>query len=473
MTTIERTLFEKIWASHVIRDLGEGRALIHIDRHVMFEGTSRLAFQALRKMNLPLRNRNLSYGVIDHAVSTAPGRTADTWPPARYRIVEMRDNSRDFGLELFDIDDPRQGITHVIAPELGITLPGCTFVCGDSHTATNGALGAWAWGIGGTEVRHVIANQALIQRKPKTMRVNFTGVLGSGVYAKDLILYLIGAHGIGAGTGHAVEYAGPAISRLPIEGRLTLCNMSIEFGARSGMIGVDDTTIDFIAGRPYAPREQMWDQAVAQWRGMRSDDGASFDAEIDIDCTAIAPQVTLGVTPQDVIAVDGRAPDPATIVDANRRRDVVRALEYVGLRPGQPIEGVPVDVAFLGSCTNSRLSDLEAAAGILRGRKKADSVRALVAPGSSAVKRMAEARGLDKIFRDAGWEWRESGCSMCNGMNGDIVEPGQRSISTTNRNFEGRQGPQSRTHLASPAMVAAASVAGRIVDVRKFLGGAA
>ncbi len=464
-----KTLFEKIWSAHVVKDLGDGRALIHIDRHVLQEGTCPQAFADLRKMSLPVRSKDLTYAVIDHSVASAPGRTADTFQPTRWRIVTMQKNCRDFGVELFDIDDPRQGITHVIAPELGITVPGATLVCADSHTATNGGLGAWAWGIGTTEVRHVLANQALIMHKANTMRVNYHGAIGPGVFAKDLILYLIGQHGISAGVGYVVEYAGPVIRAMAIEGRMTICNMSIEFGARAGLIGVDETTIDYVASRPLAPKGAELDLALKYWRTMRSDDDSVFDRTLEIDCSRIVPQVTWGTTPQDVLGVDQNAPDPATIGDSERRHEVERALDYIGIKPRQPLEGVPIDVAFIGSCTNARLSDLREAAKIAQGRMVASTVRALIVPGSTAVKKAAEAEGLDKIFTAAGFEWRESSCSMCVATNGDTVAPGQRSMSTTNRNFEGRQGPGTRTHLASPAMVAAAAITGTITDVRKLL----
>lgn len=470
---MRETLFEKIWSSHTVAMLDETRAIIHIDRHVIQESTSRQAFEGLRKMNLSVRNTDLTFGVIDHSPSTAPGRTAETFEPSRYRITTMRENCKWAGITLFDLDDPRQGIEHVVAPELGITLPGCTLVCGDSHTATNGGLGAWAWGIGTTEIRHVLATQTLIVRKPRVMRVRFEGKLAPNVYPKDLILYLIGRRGVAAGAGHAVEYAGSAIRAMSAEGRMTICNMSIEFGARSGMMAVDDTTLQFLSGRPYAPAGANWDRAAAQWRNLVSDDEARFDTEIEIDCNSVAPQVTWGTSPQDVLAVDGRVPDPSGAPDAARRDYIERALAYIGLTPGQPIEGTPIDVAFIGSCTNARLSDLEAAASIVKGRRVAEGVRALVSPGSSAVKRAAEAKGLDRTFREAGFEWRESGCSMCVASNGDVVPPGSRCMATSNRNFENRQGPRSRTHLASPIMVAAAAVTGKITDVRKLAPGRA
>jgi 3-isopropylmalate/(R)-2-methylmalate dehydratase large subunit len=380
----------------------------------------------------------------------------------------MQNNCREFGIDLFDIDDPEQGIVHVISPELGITLPGSTFVCADSHSATSGGLGAWAWGIGTSQVLQVMATQTLVQKRPKTMRVSFVGTMQRGVFPKDLVLYLIGRHGIAAGAGYVVEYAGSVIRGMPIEGRMTVCNMSIEFGARSSLTAVDDTTLQYLHGRRFAPKGKAWDGAVRAWRELYSDDEAKFDREIEIDCTPIEPQITWGTTPQDVIGISEFVPEPTRVADPERRRAIERAIGYMNVMPGQPIAGTPIDVAFIGSCTNSRLSDLEEAANIVRGRKVPEGVLALVVPGSSQVKAAAEAKGLDRIFRDAGFEWRESGCSLCVATNGDIVPPGKRSISTSNRNFENRQGPGSRTHLASPAMVAAAAVTGQITDLRKL-----
>ena len=464
----QKTLFEKIWDKHVVATFSDGRTLIHIDRHVAQEVTSFVAFQSLRKRNFSVRNRELTFGVIDHSVSTTPGRTASTFEPTRGRIEAMQQNCRDFGIQFFDVNDPEQGIVHVVAPEFGIALPGCTVVCADSHTATIGGIGAWAWGIGTTQVFQTLASQMQMLRKPKTMRVNFHGTPGFGVFAKDLILYLIGTHGTAAGTGYVVEYAGSAIRNLPVEGRMTICNMSVEFGARSGLVAVDEATLQYLEGRRFAPKGKDWGQAAASWRDMRSDGEAKFDREIDVDCSTIRPLVTWGTTPQDVIAIDESVPEPSSIADPERRKAVERALSYMNLRPGKPIAGTPINVAFIGSCTNSRLSDLEEAAKIVRGRKVAEGVQALVVPGSTQVKLAAEAKGLDKIFQAAGFEWRESGCSMCLAYNDDAVPPGTRSISTANRNFENRQGPDTRTHLASPAMVAAAAIAGCITDVRKL-----
>ncbi len=464
-----RTLFGKIWDHHVVTAFDDGRAVVHIDRHVLQETTCAQAFDAMRARGLRLRAPDLTYAVIDHSLATLPGRTAASFPPTQASIEAMRRNCREFGVELFDIDDKRQGIVHVIAPELGIALPGASLVCADSHTATSGGLGAWASGIGTTQVLHVLATQTLLLQRPKTMRVTFDGRAGPGVYAKDLILHLIGRFGTASGTGHVVEYAGPAIRALPIEGRLTICNMSIEFGARSGLIAPDDATFEYLAGRPFAPKRARWDAALASWRALPADAGARYDRELQLDCDAIGPQVSWGISPQDVLGVNEPIPAPDPGGDPERRRAIERALAYMDLRPGQTMEGVPIDVAFIGSCTNARLSDLREAASVLRGRHVAAGVTALVVPGSTAVKREAEAVGLDRVFRDAGFAWRESACSMCVAANGDLVAPGKRSLSTTNRNFEGRQGPDSRTHLASPAMVAAAAVAGRIVDVRTMV----
>ena len=466
--TTPQTLIDKIWNSHVIRELSDGRTLLHIDRHFLHDGTSRQAFDGMRRIKRPVRNRNLNFAVVDHILSTLPGRTGESHPAGRERIHALRDNCREFALELYDVDSPCQGIAHVIAPELGITLPGCTLVCGDSHTATNGGLGALAWGIGTTEVMHVIATQALLLRKPQQLRISFHGAIEPGVCAKDLILYFMARHGITAGTGCAVEYAGPAIRALPVEARMTICNMSIEFGARFGIVAPDDSAIGYVAERPFAPQGALWERAVAQWRTLASDSGAPFDHEIEIDCSKIGPQVTWGNSPQEAVAINETLPDPAAIADVDRRQALERAYSYMALTPGRTLEGVPIDYAFIGSCTNSRLSDLDAAAQVVRGRKVREGVIALVVPGSMAVKAAAEAAGLDKVFVEAGFEWRNAGCSMCVGSNGDLVPHGKRSISTTNRNFEHRQVPHSRTHLAGPAMVAAAAVSGCITDVRKL-----
>ena len=416
-----------------------------------------------------MRRPDLTVGTIDHGISTLPGRTLESWGPSTPRNLAMQRNCAEFGVRLFSIDHANHGIVHVVGPHLGFALPGCTYVCGDSHTASCGGVGAWAWGIGTSEVMQVFATQALVMRKPRTLRAEFHGTPRRGVYAKDMILALIGRYGVDAGVGHVVQYAGPAIRALPIEGRLTVSNMSIEFGARGGIIAADDTTLEYLHGRPMVPTGALWDQAVQAWRVLFDETDAEYDRVIDVDCSALVPQVTWGNSPQDVIAIDAAIPEPDSFADADRRALAQRALGYMGLTPGAPIAGTKIDIAFIGSCTNGRLSDLAAAAEVARGRKVAPGVKALVVPGAAHVKAAAEAAGLHKVFQEAGFEWREAGCSMCVAAGGDIVPPGQRSISTSNRNFEGRQGPASRTHLASPAMVAAAAIAGCITDVRQML----
>ncbi|GGI25709.1 MULTISPECIES: 3-isopropylmalate dehydratase large subunit [Bradyrhizobium] len=463
------TLFDKIWLSHVIREIEDGVFLLHVDRHMVHECTSAAAFEGLKRAGRKTRNPELTYAVVDHILSTAKGRTGETFAGGREFVQLLRENCQAHKIELIDVDDPRQGIVHVIAPELGIVLPGTTLVCGDSHTATCGGLGCWAWGIGTSEVEHVLATQTIVQRRPKRMRINFEGKLNRGVYAKDLILRLIGQIGVAAGRGYAVEYAGSVIRSLSIEERQTICNMSIEFGARAGLIAADDVTFEYLHDLPYSPKGEMWEQSLAYWRSLPTDPEAVFDREVDVDCTSIGPQVTWGTTPEDVGSVSDPIPDPAAVNDLARRAAMDRSLTYLGLEAGQSLEGLTVDVAFIGSCTNSRLSDIEAAAEVVRGRKVASHVRALVVPGSAQVKHAAESLGLDKVFLEAGFEWREAGCSMCVAINDDFVGPGKRCISTSNRNFEGRQGQKSRTHLASPASVAAAAIAGAVTDVRRYL----
>ncbi len=465
--TERQTLFDKMWQSHVVAPFGDDRSIIYIDRHFLQETTCYEAFDHLRKQGIRVHAPRQTFAVIDHCVSTEIGRTDLSFPPTTYWIRAMRKNCEEFGIELFDIADTRQGIVHVIAPELGVALPGASLVCGDSHTATCGGLGAWAFGIGTSQVGQVLASQSLILSKPKAMRVTFDGALPAGVHAKDMILALIGKYGTASATGYAVEYAGPAIRALPIEGRMTISNMSVEFGARGGFVQADDATFDYLHGRPFAPRAAAWDRAVAHWRTLRSDDDASFDKELYLDCATLSPQVSWGTSPQDMIGVNDVVPDPLAISDRDRRRSMEKAIAYMGLAPGDPIAGTPIDVAFIGSCTNGRISDLQEAARIVRGRKVKEGVRAVVVPGSTSVKAEAERLGLRDIFVGAGFEWREAGCSMCVSGNGDKVPPGKRSISTTNRNFEGRQGPDSRTHITSPAMVAAAAITGCITDVRK------
>jgi 3-isopropylmalate/(R)-2-methylmalate dehydratase large subunit len=463
-----QTLFEKIWAQHVVADLPGGLSLLAIDRNYLHDLEAGPNFVRLEKLGYRVHDPDLTYAMPDHAISSAPGRTTDTNPTGGRLLREMRRGASAAGVKLFDIGDEGQGIVHVAAPEMGLTLPGSTVVCPDSHTCTHGAFGALAIAIGSSEVSHVLATQTLRQKKPNFMRITFDGARATGVTAKDVILATIGRLGTAAGRGYAVEYAGALVSELTIEERLTVCNLSIELGSKTGIIAPDDTTYQYLAGRPYAPKNTLFDRAVAQWRTLPSDDDAVFDAEHGIDVATIAPQITWGTSPQDVIDITGRIPDPTNETNADRRKSMEAALKYMGLRPGDAIEGTPVDWVFIGSCTNGRLSDLREAVKVLGGRKVAPDVRAWVVPGSVAVQRAAEREGLHSQFLDAGFEWREPGCSMCLGANGDIIAPGQRSVSTTNRNFVGRQGPGARTHLASPAMAVAAAVTGRIADIRKL-----
>ena len=465
MVSYGRTMLAKIWDQHVIARLSDDTDLLHVDRHLLHDLGGSRGLLDLKSRGLTVHNPELTFATPDHAISTARGR-AGTIKIGQELLAALRVETTAAGIRMFDIDEPGQGIVHVIGPELGLSLPGCLIVCGDSHTCTHGGLGALAFGIGSSELAHVLATQALIQRRPKTMRVKFEGKLSLGVTAKDLILALIGHIGAAGGTGYAVEYAGSAIREMPVEGRLTICNLSIELGAKMGMIAPDEKTYDYLRGRPYAPQGAMWEQAVEAWRQLPSDADAGFDQEVLIDVTKIIPQVTWGISPEHVIGVDGRTPDPQTVGDPARRAALETALDYMGLKPGALIAGTPVDWVFIGSCTNSRLSDLRAAAEVARGRKVAPGVRAWIVPGSETVKREAVAEGLDRIFIDAGFEWREPGCSMCLAANGETVAPGQRSVSTSNRNFVGRQGPRARTHLASPASAAAAAIAGAIADVR-------
>ena len=460
-----RTLLAKIWDQHVIARISEDTDLLHVDRHLLHDLGGSRGLLDLKSRSLRVHNPELTFATPDHAISTARGRTG-TSKIGQELLAALRAETSASGIEMFDVDQPGQGIVHVIGPELGLSLPGSLIVCGDSHTCTHGGLGALAFGIGSSELTHVLATQALIQRRPKTMRVRFEGKLPLGVTAKDMILALIGHVGAAGGTGYAVEYAGSAIRDMPIEGRLTICNLSIELGAKMGMVAPDEKTFEFLRGRFYAPQGEMWDRALNAWRQLPSDTNAAFDKEVIIDVARIIPQVTWGISPEHVIGVDGHIPDPKAIDDPIRRAAIETALDYMGLTPGAPIAGTPVDWVFIGSCTNSRLSDLRAAAEVARGRKVAAGVRAWVVPGSETVKREAVAEGLDKLFIDAGFEWREPGCSMCLAANGETVPPGQRSVSTSNRNFVGRQGPRARTHLASPASAAAAAILGAIADVR-------
>ncbi len=463
------SLYEKLWQSHVVREESDGTALLYIDRHLVHEVTSPQAFEGLRLANRGLWRVGSILATADHNTPTTNQKVI-TDPVSRLQVDTLDDNCRRYGITEYPMGDHRQGIVHVIGPEQGATLPGMTVVCGDSHTSTHGAFAALAMGIGTSEVEHVMATQTLLSRKAKTMQVNVEGALRPGVTAKDVALAIIGHIGTAGGTGHAIEFSGPVIRGLSMEGRMTLCNMAIEAGARAGMVAVDDTTLDYLKGRPYAPQGPQWEAAVAYWRTLHSDEGASFDQVVNLNADTFEPLVTWGTSPEMVVAVNGRIPDPAQEPDATRREGMERALRYMDLQPNMPISDIVIDKVFIGSCTNSRLEDLRAAAAVLKGRKVAPSLKlALVVPGSGLVKAAAEAEGLDRIFMAAGFEWRNPGCSMCLGMNDDRLSPGERCASTSNRNFEGRQGAGGRTHLVSPQMAAAAAVAGHFVDVRSFL----
>jgi 3-isopropylmalate/(R)-2-methylmalate dehydratase large subunit len=462
------TLFQKIWMQHVVAELSGELSLLSIDRHFLHDLEGGPNFIRLAKLGYRVHDPDLTYAMPDHAVASLPGRTTDTNPTGGRLLRELRRGAFASGVKLFDIGDERQGIVHVAAPEMGLTLPGATVVCPDSHTCTHGAFGALALAIGSSEVAHVLATQTLRQKKPKTMRIRLEGSRAEGVLAKDVILSTIGQLGTAVGRGHALEFAGSLVKELTIEERLTVCNLSIELGSKTGMMAPDDTTYEYLAGRDYVPKGALFDRAVAHWRNLPSDEDALFDVEHTIHVPDIAPQISWGTSPEDMIDITGRIPDPTNEANAERRKNMEAALKYMALRPGDPIEGTPVDWVFIGSCTNGRLSDLRDAAKVLSGRKVAVHVRAWIVPGSGAVQRAAEREGLHRTFLDAGFEWREPGCSMCLGANGDIVAPGQRSVSTTNRNFVGRQGPGARTHLASPTTAVAAAVTGRISDIRKL-----
>jgi 3-isopropylmalate/(R)-2-methylmalate dehydratase large subunit len=471
MSSTPRTLYQKIWDDHVVSTLEDGTALIFIDRHLIHEVTTPQAFEALRIAGRKLRRPDLTLAVPDHNVPTTDRRLPIADPMSKAQLEALVKNCADFGVELYSIDAPEQGIVHVIGPEQGFTLPGVTMVCGDSHTATHGAFGALAFGIGTSEVEHVFATQTLLLRQSKSMEVRVTGSLGFSVSAKDVALAVCGALGSGGGAGYVIEYTGPVIEALSMEGRMTLCNMAIEAGARAGLIAPDEKTFAYVRGRPRAPTGDAWDKALAWWRTLKTDAGAVYDKVIEIDGSAIAPLVTWGTSPEDVVAITGSVPDPESFVDAGKRAAAAKSLDYMGLKPGTRMADVAVENIFIGSCTNSRIEDLRVAADVVKGRKVAGNVRqALVVPGSGLVKRQAEAEGLDRIFIEAGFEWREPGCSMCLGMNPDQVPAGERCASTSNRNFVGRQGPGSRTHLLSPAMAAAAAVTGRLTDVRDLMG---
>ena len=464
-----RTLFEKVWASHLVAEEPGCPSALYIDLHLIHEVTSPQAFAALGARGLKVRRPERTVATMDHSTPTIPGGVKD--PEAKAQLDTLSRNCEAYGVRLYALGHDKQGIVHVIGPELGLTQPGATIVCGDSHTATHGAFGALAFGIGTSEVEHVLATQCLLQRRPKTLAVDFVGSAGPGVTAKDLILAMCAQLGVGGATGHVIEYRGEAVRRLSMEGRMTVCNMSIEAGARAGMVAPDDTTYEYLAGRELAPSGAAWERALGRWRTLPSDEGATYDRQVQIDVAGLGPMITFGTNPGMGVPVTGRVPDPQALQGAERQA-LEKALAYMGLKAGQPMVGQKVDVVFIGSCTNSRLSDLEQAASIFKGRKVKAGVRTLVVPGSVPVKRAAEAMGLDRIFKEAGAEWREAGCSMCIAMNGDEIGPGQYAVSTSNRNFEGRQGKGGRTLLASPLTAAAAAVTGQITDVRTLMGGA-
>ena len=468
---MSKTMFEKIWDSHVVGEAVGGTTILYIDRHLIHEVTSPQAFAGLRLAGRSVHRPDATIGVLDHNIPTVPGRrmldVVDD--QCAESIMTLEKNAQENGITLFKMSDARQGIVHVIGPEQGLTLPGMTIVCGDSHTSTHGALGALAFGIGTSEVEHVLATQCLLQQRPKTMHIRVEGTLAPGVTAKDLALAIIGQLGTGVGTGHVIEFSGSAIRSLSMEGRMTLCNMAIEAGARAGMVAPDESTFAYIKGRPYAPKGEQFEQAVQAWRALASDPGAHFDAEYEVNIEGLGPQVTWGINPGMVADVGGVVPDPAEQEDPEARKAYERALAYMGLSAGQKITDIAVDTVFIGSCTNSRLEDLRQAAKYVQGKQVSPRVRAMVVPGSTQVRRMAEEEGIADIFREAGFQWREAGCSMCIAMNGDQLSEGERCASTSNRNFEGRQGRGGRTHLVSPAMAAAAAIAGHFVDIRELV----
>jgi len=469
MAEIAKTLFDKVWDSHVVEVLEDGTCVLYIDRHLVHEVTSPQAFEGLRLAGRMVRRPDATIAVVDHNVPTSDRSQGIAEPESRLQVDTLERNVAAFGVPYFPVQDARQGIVHIIGPEQGISLPGMTIVCGDSHTSTHGAMGALAFGIGTSEVEHVLATQTLLQKPARNMLVQVDGVLAPRITAKDLVLAVIGRIGTAGGTGHVIEYAGEAVRSLDMAGRMTVCNMSIEAGARAGMIAPDDTTFSYIQGRPYAPKGEAFDHAVAYWRTLPSDPGAQYDRVVTLHASEIAPMVTWGTSPETVLPITGTVPDPAALEDEAARVQMQRMLEYMALTPGQKLTDIAVDVVFIGSCTNGRIEDIRAAAAIARGKRVAPGVRAMVVPGSGLVKLQAEAEGLDQILLNAGFEWREAGCSMCLGMNPDKLTPGQRCASTSNRNFEGRQGPGGRTHLLSPAMAAAAAVTGRLTDVRAIV----
>ncbi len=467
--TMPRTLYDKVWDAHVVQRLEDGTCILYIDRHLVHEVTSPQAFEGLRMAGRGVRRPDATLAVADHNIPTSDRRLGIAEEESRIQVETLERNVAAFGVPYFPVLDARQGIVHIIGPEQGLSLPGMTIVCGDSHTSTHGAMGALAFGIGTSEVEHVLATQTLLQKPAKNMLVRVDGALGFGCTAKDIVLAIIGRIGTAGGTGHVIEYAGETIRALDMAGRMTVCNMTIEAGARAGMIAPDETTFAYARGRPYAPQGEAFERAVAYWRSLPADPGAQYDRTVVMDATTIAPMVTWGTNPEAVAPITGVVPDPAAEPDEAKRAQMARMVEYMGLQPGQALAGLPIDVVFIGSCTNGRIEDIRAAAAVVKGRRVATSVRALVVPGSGLIKQQAEAEGLDRVLVEAGFEWREAGCSMCLGMNPDKLTPGQRCAATSNRNFEGRQGPGGRTHLLSPAMAAAAAVSGRLTDVRDLM----
>lgn len=464
-----RTLFDKLWDSHVVEKLPNGTSVLYIDRHLVHEVTSPQAFEGLRMSHRRLRHPEATLAVIDHNVPTTDRDQPIAEEQSRQQIEALQRNVKEFDVPFIPLLSDKQGIVHVVGPEQGVSLPGMTIVCGDSHTSTHGALGALAFGIGTSEVEHVMATQTLLQKPAKNLKIEIEGTPKVGITAKDIILAVIGKIGTAGGTGHVIEFTGSVVRNMDMAGRMTLCNMAIEAGARAGLVAPDEITFEYIKGRPFAPKGKDFEQAVAYWRTLATDEGAHYDRVVQININDLEPMITWGNSPEDVIPITGKVPDPAEIADESQRKRKQRMLEYMGLKPGQPIKGVKIDAIFIGSCTNSRIEDLRIAAQIAKGRKVADHVWALVVPGSGLIKKQAEAEGLDKIFKEAGFEWREAGCSMCLAMNPDRLQPGQRCASTSNRNFEGRQGPDSRTHLVSPAMAAAAAIKGELTDVREMM----
>jgi 3-isopropylmalate/(R)-2-methylmalate dehydratase large subunit len=466
--TTPRTLFDKIWDAHVVADNGDGTALLYIDRHLVHEVTSPQAFEGLRQAGRGVRRPELTLAVADHNVPTTDRSAGIEDEESRIQVETLTSNCKEFGINLFEMDDPRQGIVHIVGPEQGFTQPGMTIVCGDSHTATHGAFGALAFGIGTSEVEHVLATQTLAQRHAKNMRVTVEGDLPVGVTSKDMVLAIIGVIGTAGGTGHVIEFAGLAMRKLSMEGRMTVCNMTIEAGARAGLIAPDKTTFAYLNNRPMAPSGEHWDRAVDWWRSLPSDPGAHYEKEVELLASDIEPQVTWGTSPEDVLPITGRVPDPANARDKDQSAAMERSLAYMDLKPGTKLQDVAIDRVFIGSCTNGRIEDLRAVAALVKGHKVADGIHAMVVPGSGLVKKKAEEEGIDRILIEAGFDWREPGCSMCLAMNADKLEPGERCASTSNRNFEGRQGRGGRTHLVSPGMAAAAAIKGRLADVREI-----